>query len=141
LLKGVDLSTVCETNAEIKSLSELLEAYFAFRMSKTRLENYAINIVGEKLKDNNFLAYWQIIAGYCIDVAFGASESDALRRSQLQGVSHDGAACKTIYPEITKENEFQELLVKTKESAEKCATALEAAKNIKSLLEQPSYKI
>jgi len=141
LLKGVDLSTVCETNIEIKSFAELLEAYFAFRMFKTQLETYGINFVGEKLKDNTFLAYWQIIAEYCIHVAFGASESDALRWSQLQGVSHDGAKCKTIYPEITKENEFQKLLVKTKESADKCATALEATKNIKSLLVQLSYNI
>ncbi len=112
LLKGVDLSTVCETNIEIKSLAELLEDYFAFRMFKTQLGTYGINFVGEKLKDNTFLAYWQIIAGYCIHVAFGASESDALRWSQLQGVSHDGAKCKGSTQKLRRRTSFRNCLSK-----------------------------
>jgi hypothetical protein len=137
LLKTADLSTVAETNAEMKALAGLLEAYFKFRMFASQLESHTVTLVGQKLKNNHFVSYWHVLAGYCMHRAAGIAEAEALRIAQIQNISGVESGCLAMYPEVIADLQFKRLLAPALISAQKCDKSLTVAKGVKSLLEQP----
>jgi hypothetical protein len=141
LLKAADLSSVGETGKEIKALSELLDSYFAFRRMVSRLESYAVGYVGQHLPSNDYIPYWQVIAGYCMRIASGWDEDTAMRWSKVQNISHNGNDCRRIASMIMQEERFQSLVSETAQLAAKCDECLEVVQALQSLVAQPRYDL
>lgn len=117
LLKDLPEPKVACVNAiEQNTVADLINAYRTLRLTATTLDSYATNFAGSHLAGNTFVKYWQIIAGFCVCIADGWKENDALLVSQTQSVGHDGSDCKRIYGLIKDEPDFQKLVKGAREA-------------------------
>jgi hypothetical protein len=122
-------TAACASNDETGAVTELLAAYRPFRAAASELDTYAADFVGRQLPDNNFLRYWQIIAGYCVQRSAGWTEDEALRVSKLQNVGHDGKECLRIYPLLSSDDGFRSRLANAQHRAARVEAATTALRH------------
>ena len=108
--------SACQDATEQAAVTELLPAYREFRAAASALDEFSIRFAGDQLSGNTYVPYWRIIAGYCVCIAGGWREEEALLVSQTQGVTHDGEQCRRISGLIIENAKFKVLLARTQEA-------------------------